>query len=162
MLLRHWRRQQTRVLVTMALVIGICGVWLALSPATFTVRMGPSGVLVDGSLLAPMAAQSERGLRVFSGPASLAITDVDEGTSRAGAVMTWAGLSTTGRCVLIVVASGASDNCRFTIGPERVTAADTFDARAHAWHRHYSDGVDVAINVPAGSALIPIPFPLGR
>lgn len=161
-LLRHWRRRQPMVMTAAALLIGVCGVWLGLSPATVTVRIGPSGVLVDDSLLTPLAAQSMHGLRVFNGPASLAITDAGGGTSHAGAVMTWNGLATTGQCVLVVVKSGASDTCRFAIGAKRLTAADTFDARNHVWRRHYADGVDIAIQVPAGSALIPVPFPLGR
>lgn len=145
-----------------ALVTGIGGVLLATRPVTFTVGMSATGVRIDGALLSTTEPQTVPGVQLFSGAASLAINTSRGGTSRAGAVMTWGGLATTGQCVLVAVASGASDACRFAIGPTRLTAVDTFDARAHVWHRHYADGVDVAIAVPPGSPLIPIPFPLGH
>lgn len=136
--------------------------WLATNPVTSTVAINAAGVRVDDAFLAAVSPETVHGVQVFSGPASLAITTPHGGLSRAGAVMTWEGLATTGQCVLMVVAGGASDACRFTIGPARLSAADTFDARAHVWHRRYADGVDVTIAVPVGSALIPIPFPLGH
>ncbi|HUZ71021.1 MAG TPA: hypothetical protein VMU65_15035 [Candidatus Saccharimonadales bacterium] len=161
-LLRHWWRHQPKVMMAMALVAGICSVWLALIPPSFTIAMDATGVHVDGAVLRAATPQSVLGMRVFRGPASLAITASRGGASRAGAVMTWGGVVTTGRCVLVVIATGASDTCRFTMGSARLSARDTFDARAHIWHRVYGDGADVTIAVPAGSPLIPIPFPLGH
>ena len=136
--------------------------WLATDPVTSTVVMDTAGVHVDDTLLAVVSQQTFPGMQVFNGPASLAITTPRAGMSRAGAVMTWEGVATTGQCVLVVVAAGASEACRFTIGAVRLSAADTFDARAHAWRRRYADGMDATIAVSAGSALIPIPFPLGH
>ena len=160
-LLRRWRRHQPKVMIATALVAGACGVWLATKPVTSTVAMDATGVHVDGALLAAVSPQTVHGVQVFDGPASLAITTPRGGTSRAGAVMTWEGLATTGQCVL-VVGAGASDACRFTIGGAGLSAADTFDARSHVWYRRYADGVEVTIAVPAGSPLIPVPFPLGH
>jgi hypothetical protein len=162
MLLWHWRRHQPQVMIATALVAGLSGVWLATNPVSPSVAMDAAGVHVDDALLAAVSPQSVRGVRVFNGPASLAITSPSGGTSRAGAVMTWDGLATTGQCVLTVVATRASDACHFTIGSARLSAVDTFDAGARVWHRRYGDGVDVTIAVPAGSSLIPIPFPLGH
>jgi hypothetical protein len=162
MILRNWRRHQPRVLMGTALVAGICGVWLGASPVTSTVAMNAAGVDVDGALLTPVAPQTMPGVQVFNGPASLAITTPKRGTSHAGAVMVWGGLATTGQCVLVVIDAGASDACKFSEGPARFSAADTFDARNHVWHRRYADGVEVTIAVPVGTPLIPIPFPLGH
>ncbi len=161
-LLRHWRRHQPQVMIVISLVAGLCGVWLAADPTTSTVAFDAAGVHVDDALLDAVSPATIHGVRVFDGPASLAITTPRGGISRAGSVMTWGGLATTGQCVLVVVAAGASDACRFTIGAAHLAAADTFDAPDHVWHRRYADGVDVTIAVPAGSALIPIPFPLGH
>jgi hypothetical protein len=162
MILRKWRRHQPQVLTFAALVTGICGVWLAASPLTSTVAMEATGVNVDGAFLTRVAPQTTPGVHVFNGPASLAITVPKGGTSHAGAVMIWGGLATTGQCVLVVVDGGASDACQFNEGSARFSAADTFDARRLVWHRRYTDGVDVTITVPDGTALIPIPFPLGH
>jgi hypothetical protein len=135
---------------------------LATIPANATVSISASEVQVDGAVLTALTEQVVPGMRVFSGPASLAITAPRGGMSRAGAVMTWGGLATTGQCILVVVAAEASDTCRFTMGPTQLSAVDTLDARADVWRRRYADGVDVTIAVPAGGPLIPIPFPLGR
>ena len=80
----------------------------------------------------------------------------------AGAVMTWNGAATTGRCVLVATARPVRETCRFVMGTLRMTAADTFDGASRMWRRRYGDGVDVAIAVPLGSALTPIPFPIAR
>ncbi len=144
------------------MVAGLCGVWLATSAHTSIVVMDAAGVDVDGVLFTSVVPQAAAGLHVFGGPASLAISVPHEGTSRAGAVMKWGGLATTGQCVLAVVGAQASEACQFQEGSSRFSAADTFDAGGHVWHRRYADGTDVTIAVPAGSTLIPIPFPLGH
>jgi hypothetical protein len=76
--------------------------------------------------------------------------------------MTWNGLAVTGHCVMHVAGTSASDACEFTTGGGRLASVDNFDFGARVWHRHYQDGIDVTIAVPAGTELIPIPFPLGR
>jgi hypothetical protein len=161
-LLRSWRRHQPQVVMFAALVAGVCGAWLAASPQPSTVVVSAAGVDIDSVLLTPVASQAALGLHVFGGPASLAVSVPQGGTSRAGAVMTWGGIATIGQCVLAVVGSRASEACQFREGPSRFSAADTFDARGHVWHRRYADGSQVTIMVPAGSPLIPIPFPLGH
>jgi hypothetical protein len=157
-----WRRYQSTALTAMALAAIALGVWLALSPGSFAVDATARGVRIDDFVLNPLPLQPEQGVRVFTGKASLAISDAGPGETAAGAVMTWGGLPATGRCVLRVFASTASDACEFTIGDAAVTSLDTFDFRARTWRRRYGDGGEVAITVAAGSALIPIPFPLGR
>lgn len=162
-LLRQWRRHQPKVMIVTALVVGVCGVWLSVTPTTFTVAMTVAGVMVDGARLTPLQRQTPDGVEVFVGPASLAITrGRGDGTSRAGAVMSWGGVAATGQCVLVVLSTGASDACRFMIGASRLTAIDTYDARNRVWHRQYQDGLDVTIALPSGTPLIPIPFPLGH
>ncbi len=76
--------------------------------------------------------------------------------------MTWNGLTVTGRCVMHMIGRSASETCEFTTGANRRASVDTFDPAARVWHRHYQDGLDVVIVVPAGTELIPIPFPLGH
>ncbi|HEY6470857.1 MAG TPA: hypothetical protein VI434_13940 [Candidatus Dormibacteraeota bacterium] len=123
--------------------------------------MSAAGVDIDGVLLTPVP-QAVPGPHIFDGAASLAIGVPHGGTTRAGAVMTWGGLATTGRCVLAVVGAGVSEACQFRQGSSRFSAVDAFDAQGHVWHRRYADGTDVTVAVPAGSPLIPIPFPLGH
>lgn len=157
-----WRRHQSTALTALALVVSVLGVWLATSSGSFAVDVTAREVRVDGFVLTPSLPQPEKGVRVFTGKATLAISAVGPGETVAGAVMTWGGVSTTGRCVLRVLASTASEACQFTIGDTEVTSLDRFDVPTRTWQRRYGDGGEVAIAVPAGSALIPIPFPLGR
>jgi hypothetical protein len=131
-------------------------------PRSFTVVVRGGGVSIDGEVLTAAVQEPANGTRVFTGRGSLAITTVSAGTTRAGAVMTWNGLAATGHCLLHRAGSHASEACEFTTGADRLTSVDTFDFAAMVWHRHYQDGIDVTIAVPAGTELIPIPLPLGR
>ena len=116
---------------------------------------------IDDILLTPVAP-STPGVHLFTGAASLAIETAMDGTMRAGAVMTWNGLFTTARCELRLGDAGAVETCHYDMGTIRLTSTDSYSARLRVWHRRYGDGVEIAIPVPSGTALIPIPFPLGR
>jgi hypothetical protein len=160
-LLRGWRRHRTAPLMALALACAGSGVWLSVIPRSFVAGRDAVGVQLDDVTLVP-EGPSVAGIQIFTGPATMAITTSLSGIARAGAVMTWNGNPATGRCVLIRIAADASETCDFQIGSTRVTSADHFAARTRTWGRRYSDGVEVSITVPGGSALIPIPFPLGR
>jgi hypothetical protein len=160
--IRWWRRHQPTVLTVIAIAaIGIAA-WVSTSPRSFSVALRGGDVSVDGTVLTAAGHEQAIGTRVFTGDGSLAITAGASGTVHAGAVMIWKDLPTTGQCVLHVVARSATETCEFAIGADHVASIDGFDFAAGAWNRHYTDGIEVTIAVPAGTALIPIPFPLGR
>lgn len=158
---RALRRYRSAPMMTLALAAAGSGVWLSTSPRSFDVGVDAVGVHVDDVVLTPVA-QSVPGTEVFTGAATLVIALASPGIVRAGAVTTWNGVPSTGRCVLISGAAGASETCQYDLGTVLLTSTDSFVAKTRTWHRRYSDGGEVAITVPAGSALIPIPFPLGR
>jgi hypothetical protein len=161
-LLRSCRRHQSAALVALAALATGGAVWLSTSPRSFMVEESAGAVRVDGVVLVASIAESRTGGRVFTGQASLALSAVKSGTLTGAAVMTWKGGAATGRCVLHLLSSGASEVCQFASGATRLASADSFDVASRIWHRHYRDGVDITITVPRGSDLIPIPFPLGR
>jgi hypothetical protein len=158
---RTLRRHRSAPMMAVALAAAGSGVWLSTSPRSFNAGDEVVGVRVDDVILTPVA-QSAVGTKVFTGAATLVIEVASPRMVRAGAVTTWNGVPTTGRCVLISGAPGASETCQYDLGTARLTSTDSFVARTRTWHRRYSDGGEIAITVPAGSALIPIPFPLGR
>jgi hypothetical protein len=159
---RGCRRYESAALLAIAAVATGGALWLSVAPRSFTVEMNATEVRVDDVVLTASVVQSMHGIRVFTGPASLALAAVKSGTMRGGAVMTWKGVVSTGRCVLHVVAASASESCHFKSGAAEWTSIDTFDFASRVWHRHYEDGVDITITVPGGGEVIPIPFPLGR
>jgi hypothetical protein len=158
---RILRRQRTASLLAFALIAAGSGVWLSTSPRSFDAGNDAAGVHIGDILLTPVA-QSTSGLHVFTGAAALAIATASDGTMRAGAVMTWNGVSTTARCELRPGDAGAEETCHYDMGPIRLTSTDSYAARMRTWRRRYGDGVEITITVPSGTALIPIPFPLGR
>ncbi len=149
------------MLALLALAAAGSGAWLSTAPRAHLVAMDAGGVRVDDVLLTPSASGRSTGLQVFTGVATLALSVPASGIVRGGAVMTWNGRATTGRCVLNM-STHTTDACEFSIGTTRLDAVDSFDRTSNTWHRHYSDGVDTAINVADGSALIPVPFPVGH
>jgi hypothetical protein len=158
---RVLRRHRSAPLLALALVAAGTGAWLSTSPRSFDAGRDGAGVHIDGFVLEPVA-QSPAGTQVFTGVASLVIAKASAGVVHAGAVMTWNGSSVSGRCVLALRAAGTREVCDYLIGSARLSATDTYSAATRTWHRRYSDGVEVAVEVPGGTTLIPIPFPLGR
>jgi hypothetical protein len=158
---RTLRRHRSAPLVAFAFAASGCGVWLSTSPRSFDAGGDAVGVHIDDMTLTPFA-QPDAGTRVFTGAATLVIVAPSPRTERAGAVTTWNGLPTTGRCVLTDGAAVVSEICEYDLGTARLTSTDSFTPATRSWHRRYSDGVEITIAVPAGSAVIPIPFPLGR
>jgi len=160
--LRRWRRHQAGALAVLALTAAGMGVWLSTSPRGHVVSMNAGGVRVDDIVLARVASPPDAGFQLFTGVATLALNPAGPGIMRGGAVMSWNGHATTGRCVVRTTRHATAEACEFSIGTARLTAADTFDHASSSWHRRYSDGVEIAIAVPSGSALIPMPFPVGH
>jgi hypothetical protein len=158
---RTMRLHRSAPLIALALAASGSGVWLSTSPRSFDTGEDAVGVHVDDMTLTPVAQTAAR-TKVFTGVATLVIAAASPRMEKAGAVTTWNGVPTTGRCVLIDGAAVASETCVYDMGTTRLTSTDSFAARTRTWHRRYSDGVEITITVPAGSAVIPIPFPLGR
>jgi hypothetical protein len=159
---RHgWSRHRGASLTALALAAAGCGVWLSVSPRYFEAGRDGAGVHVGGTLLARLA-QPSAGTEVFTGQATLVIVTPSPKTMTASAVMTWNGMPTIGRCVLIAGGTGSSERCDYTTSATRLTSIDTFDPRTRVWHRRYDDGVEILITVPTRCAVIPIPFPLGH
>ena len=116
---------------------------------------------MGGALLDRMA-QPAAGTEVFTGQATLVIVTTSPTTLTGSAVMTWEGIPTIGRCILIAASPGTSERCDYTSGATRFTSSDIFDPRTREWHRRYDDGVEIVIAVPSHFAVIPIPFPFGH
>ena len=160
--LRRWRRHEARAFAVLALIAAGMGVWLSTSPRGHVVSMNSGGVRMDDLVLTRLTSAPSAGFQLFTGVATLALHPAAPGIMRGGAVMTWNGHATTGRCVIHMTRHVTGEACEFSIGATRLTAADTFDLASRTWHRRYSDGVEIAIAVPGGSALIPVPFPVGH
>jgi len=142
------------------LVAAASGVWLSAASGFHSGR-NQTDVHVDDLTLSRVG-QTVADTEIFTGSATLVITTA-AGVSRGGAVMTWNGVPTTGRCVLLhVVSDETSETCDFTMGSALVTAVDRFDPEKRTWSRRYDDGDEITIAVPPGASLIPIPFPLGH
>jgi len=159
---RVWRRHQSATLAALALIAGGAGVWISVAPRAHWVSFEAHAVRVDDAMLTSVAAPPGATLRLFSGAATLALMPGGADIMRGGAVMSWNGSTTTGRCVLELETTRPTETCDFTLGSRHLASHDTFDEAASVWHRHYSDGVEVAITVAQGSQIIPLPFPLGR
>jgi hypothetical protein len=158
---RRLRQHRSAPMLALTLVAIGGGIWLSISPRTFNAGRDAIGVQVDDLTLTP-SANATAGTAVFSGAATLVVVTAPSGLIKGGAVMIWNGLRTTGRCVLLERAGGATETCEFGVGATRLTSSDRYVARTRTWNRRYGDGVDVTISVPSGSMPIPIPFPLGR
>lgn len=158
---RVLRRHRSAPLLALAIVAAGTGAWLSTSPRSFDAGRDDAGVHIDDFVLEPLA-QSPAGMQVFTGVASLVIANTSAGVVRAGAVMSWNGFSTSGRCVLAHGAASTEETCDYLIGTARLSSTDTYTAATRTWHRRYSDGVEIAVTVPGGTTVIPIPFPLGR
>ncbi len=148
-------------ILVLALVFAAGGVWLSTSPRALEAGQDSGGVHVDGITLTRVPQSTARS-QVFTGAATLVIDTASSGVVTAAAVMTWNGLSATGRCVLRHTVVGAMERCVYALGPNRLTSTDTFSTKTRTWHRNYSDGVAVDITVPQGSTVTPVPYPLGR
>jgi len=155
------RRHHTAPLLALAVMAAASGVWLSTSPRSFEAGHDATGVHMDDMTLTPVTHSTPE-MQMFIGAAALAIATTRAGTERAGAVMSWNGVPTTARCVLRRTDAGAAEVCDYHIGATRLSSTDDYAASARTWHRRYSDGMEIAITVPTGAALIPIPFPLGR
>lgn len=159
---RFWRRHRVAATMVLALASTGGGVWLSVSPRASSVGEDAGGVHIESITLTAVTPQSVTGMRLFRGDAALAISAEKLGLVRAGAVMTWGGAPATGQCVLRSAVAHTTEACTFVIGATRLSAVDVYDTRARTWHRQYADGLDLAISVPVGEDVIPIPFPLGR
>ena len=159
---RAWRRHQAAALLGLASVAAGSGIWLSSHPPSFSAGEDARGIHVGDITLAPIKSRLFNDVLAFAGVASMAVRTLDAGTVHAGAVMTWNGRPSTGRCVLLSITSAARETCNFQIGSTRLTATDWFDIKARTWHRRYDDGMAIAISVPTGLTVVPIPFPLGR
>jgi hypothetical protein len=161
----RWRRtvraHRSVPMLALALVSAAGGVCLSTTPRPLDAGLDGAGVHVDGVTLTRVAISSAS-TQIFTGAATLVIDTASSGVITAAAVMTWNGLSATVRCVFHRGGAGGVETCLYELGSNQLTSTDRFSARTRTWFRQYSDGVAVAIGLPRGSTVIPIPFPLGH
>jgi hypothetical protein len=158
---RAVRQYRSIPILALAVAFAAVGVWLSVSARPVEFGLDGSGIHVDGVTLTRIA-QSGRGSETFTGAATMVIDTAPSGVVTAAAVMNWNGLAATGRCVLRHGAATIAETCTYELGLHRLTSTDRFSVATRTWHREYGDGVGISIVVPAGSTVIPIPFPLGR
>jgi hypothetical protein len=102
--------------------------------------------------------------RLYTGPATLLLIDRPDGSVIASAVTHLEGESVTGVCALgPSTTTGLTEHCTLHIGSAKVTCEDVLRFEVPGiWQRSCSDGQVLAVSVPAGAEVIPMPFPLGR
>ena len=148
------------------------GILLALAAAVVTLTQPPIRVYLQGDTvhvgdLNLSHPTDNGGLKdgvLYTGPATLLLVPRPDGSIIASSVTFLGGARSTGVCDFgPPTRHEISEHCVLRIGVESVTCNDVlrFDAPG-SWQRRCSDGQSLAVSVPAGADVIPMPFPLGR
>jgi len=160
---RKWWRAQGATVVAVAGVAAAVGggVLSATQPPVQVGRQGSgNGIRVGDAVLLPA------GPNVYGTPPDpvLIIVPQPNGTTTAAASGYVDGQRVTGNCLMHQLGNVINEACTFTIGAGMpVTAVDSLDVTGGGlWHRRYSDGTTVTIQVPPNGAVVPVPFPIGR
>jgi hypothetical protein len=161
-LVRLWRRRvQLATLLGVTLVIA-AGVVTATTPPV-AVYLSDDAVHADGLTLVHPAGNGGLATgRLYTGAATMLLTAGPGGTVVASAVTYRSGQKVRAVCTLY--SPGGTEvweACDIRTGRTTVVCHDVFDLAAGAWRRHCSDGQVLSIEVPAGTEVIPVPFPLG-
>jgi hypothetical protein len=119
-----------------------------------------SGVHVAGALLSAQSIAAKDGRRLFTGDAAMVLTSSPRRQVKAVAVTTVGGRAILGVCAMQRSGVDATEHCHFAAGASTFDAEDVFWAADDAWHRRYSDGRSTVIDVPRGTSLVPVPFPI--
>ena len=156
---RWWYRNLPSLIAGAGLVAAASGALLSLSPAAVPVFAGPQAVRVAESVL----TTDGPGVYGGRGQAALVLTQTAQ-VSRGAASAVVGGLHMTGFCFMTHPRPNRYDDaCTFVLGSSSFESDDVLLLdRSRAWARRYSDGRQVRIEVPVGSEVIPVPFPVGH
>lgn len=163
--LRLWRRHSYEILAAGGLLLAVTAAVVTLTRPALAVYL--QGDLVHIGSLTLSHPRDNGGLaegRLYTGPATLLLVARADGALVASGVTFLGGQRVTGVCTLgPAAATEITESCALHIGGRSVTCADAlrFDTPG-SWERTCSDGQRLTIAVPAGAAVIPMPFPLGR
>lgn len=161
-MVRAWRRHAALTMTAAGCAAGAAAVLLSIAPRSLSAYADASALHIGGATLHREPSSPVTGYVAYGGDAAVLVAG-DGPSSRSAGAATVDGKLSTGWCIPAGSATGrVAERCGFTIGGASVTAVDVFDAHARRWHRTYSDGVAVAIEVPSGSTPVPIPLPVGR
>jgi hypothetical protein len=131
--------------------LALAGAWLGLSRAPVTARIDNFGYHVAGEVMRPVSAGT------YSGNAAVVIRHAD-GTVRAAAAGRFGSQPLQGICILVT--GSGREQCIFVVGKQSFTAEDRLDGLV--WHRRYSDGLSIDIQLIDSSDPVPVPLPVGR
>ncbi len=163
--LRLWRRHSFEILATGGLLLAIAAAAVTLMRPALAVYLEGDTVHIDGLTLSH--PRDNGGLadgRLYTGPATLLLVPRPGGAVVASAATFMGGQRATGVCSFgPPAATEITESCALHIGSRSVTCDDALHFETPgSWERVCSDGLRVAVSVPAGTAAIPMPFPLGR
>ena len=155
---KWWRNGGNPLLSVIGVLGAVAGAWLAQTGNAVPVYSYHGQLHVGNSVL------TASGPNEYTGDAAVITVTVSPGVTKSVASANVNGSRSNGICLETQKTPGHLDEgCTFVIDGHTLTASDTFDAGTDGgWHRHYSDGVDVTILVPAGGGVVPVPFPVGR
>ncbi|HKR98626.1 MAG TPA: hypothetical protein VJU79_03835 [Candidatus Dormibacteraeota bacterium] len=153
---RHWRM----VLVVLGCAAAGGGIALTATHSDIAVFADVTGVHV-GNLTLHQRDSGVPGERVFAGDAVLAIAMHGTNTFEGSGVALVQGRRSVGSCTMTVHAETTVEDCDLRLGATRLRAHDVYSAARREWLRRYADGTEITMQVPPGSSVIPIPFPIG-
>lgn len=163
--LRIWRRHSYEILATAGLLLAVAAAVVTLSRPALAVYLEGNSVHVGTVTLSH--PRDNGGLaegRLYTGPAALLMVSRPGGAVVASAVTFLGGQRVTGVCTFgPPAAAEITESCSLHIGGRSVTCLDALRfAAPGSWERTCSDGQRLTVSVPSGTAVIPMPFPLGR
>jgi len=162
---RLWRKRGPELVAAMGLLLAVAAVLVNLTRPPLSVYQDGGTVHVDGLILIHPADNGglSRGW-LYTGPATLLLVGRQGGGLVATSVANLNGQAVTGLCSVGPPTSlEISERCVLHIGSTSVTCTDVLRFTAPgAWERRCSDGQVLDVTIPAGSAVVPLPFPLGR
>lgn len=158
---RLWSRHATFSVTVVGCVLALIGVIVAALPRSIPVYADPSHLHI-GELTMQRASHSlVGGYILFRGDAAVLLSQLKPSARAAGAASI-TGQRASGVCSPETGRNAATaELCTFHLGNTTLSSRDVFDPQANAWQRRYSNGCQVAFEVPRGQAAVPVPLPLG-
>ncbi len=164
---KWWRRNAANIVASIGLIAALGGAYLAAVRAPTPAYIRGESIFVSGSELKKQPATPG----LYLGNAAFMYVKQPGNTFIGTASATVSGKDVSGRCVMSQVSAlEIREECSFWIGVSITTtptlkSVDVFDLSSSSltWKRHYSDGIDVEITVPASlGGIVPVPLPVGR
>lgn len=162
---RLWRRHLAETVAACGVLLAATAALLAISRPADSVYLEGDRVHVDGvTLVHPAGNAGVVAGRVYQGPATLVLIPFRGGAVTASAVTFIHGEKVTGVCRLDPPSSGEiAESCELRMGRTAIDCRDTMPlSTPGTWSRRCSDGKRLSITVPSGTAVVPMPFPLGE